>query len=71
MNCPSCLKKLLWGGEHSYDDHGLEGDGIVSNSSCANKECKVDVVVVYESMKSWQDELYEKIKDDKNYNTLK
>jgi len=27
--------------------------------------------VVYESIKSWQDELYEKIKDDKNYNTLK
>ena len=50
MNCPNCLEKLLWGGEHGYDAHGLEGNGTVSNSSCTNKECKVDVVMVYENI---------------------
>jgi hypothetical protein len=50
MNCPKCLKKLLFGGEHDYDDHGLEGDGIVCNSTCTNKECTVDVVMVYQSV---------------------
>ncbi len=50
MNCPNCLKKLLWGGDHDYEDHGLEGDGIVSNSTCTNEECEVDVVMVYQSI---------------------
>lgn len=71
MKCPKCLEQLIWGGDHDYDDHGLEGDGIVSNSTCVNKKCSVDVVMIYDDMNSWKDELYEKIKDDKNYNTFK
>ena len=41
MKCPSC------GRDHSYDDYGMEGEGIVSNSTCANSECDVEDVLVY------------------------
>jgi len=47
MNCWHCKKKLIWGGDHSYEDCGTEGDGIVSNLSCPNEECGVEQVLVY------------------------
>ena len=43
----NCKKDLVWGGDHSYDDYGLEGDGIVSNYSCYNNECSVETVIIY------------------------
>ena len=45
MNCWHCNTKLIWGGDFSYEDYGLEGDGIVSNLSCPNKKCNADVLV--------------------------
>ena len=43
MNCPDCDLELIWGGDHTYEDYGLEGEGIVSNLSCSN--CDVSVLV--------------------------
>ena len=55
MNC-SCGDDLVWGGDHSYEDYGLEGDGIVSNLSCSNNDCEVEVVYVYKSFNKGKDE---------------
>ena len=38
MKC-FCDKELIWGGDHDYEDYGLDGSGIVSNLSCQNEEC--------------------------------
>ena len=45
----SCGDALIWGGDHSYEDYGIEGEGIVSNLSCADDNCEVDVVYIYKS----------------------
>tara|TARA_Y100000004_G_scaffold110626_1_gene124121 strand:- start:166 stop:336 length:171 start_codon:yes stop_codon:yes gene_type:complete len=36
MDCWFCNDgtKLIWGGDHDYEDYGLEGEGIVANLSC-------------------------------------
>ena len=47
MKCPKCEKELLWGGEDDYECYGVEGDGIVSNSTCSNDECDVEMVIIY------------------------
>jgi len=43
--CIDCKKILIWGGDHSYEDEGLEGDGIVTNYSCSNKSCNITILV--------------------------
>ena len=45
MNCWHCMSELIWGGDHSYEDCGMDGDGIVSNLSCSNDKCNVFVLV--------------------------
>ena len=35
MKCWHCNSEVIWGGDHSYEDYGREGDGIVSNLSCS------------------------------------
>jgi hypothetical protein len=47
MECWHCEMELIWGGDHSYEDYGHEGDGIVSNLSCPNEECNCTVLVYY------------------------
>ena len=55
MKCPNCEKELNWGGDHDYEDYGYdgreeyseEGEGIVSNSTCNNDDCDVDMVIIY------------------------
>ena len=42
MKCP-CGAKLIWGGDHTFEDCGHEGEGIVSNLSCPN--CDVFVLL--------------------------
>jgi hypothetical protein len=49
MNCYVCDSKLIWGGDHSYEDYGLEGEGIVTNLSCSNGDCSCESVLVYDS----------------------
>ena len=35
MNCWHCQPKLIWGGDHTYEDYCIEGEGIVTNLSCS------------------------------------
>ena len=35
MKCWHCNEEVIWGGDHNYEDHGMEGEGIVSNLSCS------------------------------------
>ena len=43
MDCWHCNAELIWGGDHDYEDYGLEGGGIVSNLSCSKCEASVEV----------------------------
>mgnify|MGYP003119048297 CR=1 FL=1 len=45
----SCGTELIWGGDHTYEDYGIDGDGdgMVSNYSCPSDECNVETVLVY------------------------
>ena len=47
MNCMHCKSNLIWGGDHTYEDYGMDGDGIVSNLTCPNDNCGVETVLVY------------------------
>lgn len=38
-NCWFCGSEMIWGGDHSFDDYGIEGNGIVANLSCSNDKC--------------------------------
>jgi len=35
MKCWHCNSEVIWGGDHSYEDYGIPGEGIVSNHSCS------------------------------------
>ena len=50
MNC-KCDTELIWGGDHDYEDYNLDGEGIVSNLSCPNNNCDVEVVYIYQNLK--------------------
>ena len=50
-SCPNCNKELLWGGDHTYEDYGLEGDGMVTNCTCHNEECDITDVLIYQEYK--------------------
>ena len=43
MNCWHCQAELIWGGDHDYEDYGVEEEGIVTNLSCP--KCKAFVLV--------------------------
>jgi hypothetical protein len=45
MNCWHCQHELIWGGDHSFEECGHEGEGIVSNLSCPNQDCQAMVFV--------------------------
>ena len=47
MKCWHCDEEVIWGGDHDYEDYGMEGEGIVSNLSCPNKDCQVEFVYIY------------------------
>ena len=32
--CWFCGKEMIWGGDFSFEDYGMDGDGIVANLSC-------------------------------------
>ena len=50
MNCMHCKSNLTWGGDHTYEDYGMDGDGIVSKLTCPNDNCGVETVLVYCSL---------------------
>lgn len=31
--------EMIWGNDHSFEDYGIEGNGIVSEFSCSNPDC--------------------------------
>lgn len=35
MKCWHCQSDVIWGGDHSFEDYLLEGEGIVTNMSCS------------------------------------
>ena len=41
MNCWHCKTELIWGGDHDIEDD--ETYGMVTNLSCPNCKCHVDV----------------------------
>lgn len=51
MICPECKQEIIWGGDHTYEDYGLEGEGIVSNGSCPNEDCDVELILIYKTFK--------------------
>ena len=38
MNCWHCNSDVIWGGDHSFEDYNLDGEGIVTNLSCSKCE---------------------------------
>ena len=46
MNCWHCNTELVWGGDFTFEEYGLEGEGIVSNLSCPI--CPTYVEVYYD-----------------------
>lgn len=38
MNCWQCDSELIWGGDHSFSDYGMEEEGIVTNLTCPGCE---------------------------------
>jgi len=48
MKCPSCSCGMIWGGDHSYEDYGIDDeDGIVSNLACPAEGCSVETIIIY------------------------
>ena len=43
--CKTCGSETIWGGDHTLEDYGKEGEGIVSNYSCSNLECETTLLV--------------------------
>jgi|TARA_B110000285_G_C14666223_1_gene398254 hypothetical protein len=48
MTCPKCNKNMIWGGDHDYEDD--QKIGVVSNHTCPNEECSVDMVLIYDNL---------------------
>ena len=45
--CKECNIELTWGGDHTYEEYGLEGQGVVSNYNCADELCPIEMILVY------------------------
>lgn len=43
MKCWHCNTKLIWGGDFTFEDYGVDGEGIVTNLSCPKCEAYVEV----------------------------
>lgn len=54
FECFHCGERtLIWGGDHTFEDYGIEGEGIVQNLHCEN--CGADVMY-YVSMEEDDEE---------------
>ncbi len=47
IKCNMCSEDLIWGADHSYEDYGAEGEGIVGNYSCSNEDCSVEEILIF------------------------
>lgn len=51
MNCPHCNTEIIWGGDHTYEDLCIDDeDGIVSNYTCPNDDCQVELIEIYNAI---------------------
>lgn len=39
-NCWFCGSEMIWGGDHDFEDYGMEDEGIVANLSCSADGCE-------------------------------
>jgi hypothetical protein len=42
MKC-ECGGQIIWGGDDTFEDYGLDGEGMVSNGKC--QDCPISVLV--------------------------
>lgn len=47
MNCYHCEAELIWGGDNTFEDFDLDGEGIVTNLSCPKCDTFVEVYKPY------------------------
>ena len=52
MNCWHCNTELIWGGDHDYEDYGIDEEGIVTNLSCPNCDAFVEVYLPLDNDKT-------------------
>ena len=45
-----CDQELIHSGDHMYEECGYEGEGIVSNLTCPNDDCEVEVVYIHRKL---------------------
>ena len=45
MECWHCRENLVWNNDYSYEDYGLENEGIVTVLHCSNENCNAYVEV--------------------------
>ena len=43
MKCYNCGSVVIWGGDHTFEDYGLNGEGIVTNLSCS--KCNAEYLI--------------------------
>ena len=43
MNCWHCNEEVIWGGDHTFEDYCMDGEGIVSNLKCS--KCPADYLI--------------------------
>lgn len=51
MICGNCgSDKVIWGGDHDFEDHGLDGIGIVSNYHCPDCHASILMYVPHDEV---------------------
>lgn len=51
MNCWHCKNELIWSNDFSYEDYGLEGEGIISVLHCSGCNAMVEVYLSLDEIK--------------------
>lgn len=51
MKCPQCQEIIIWEEDHDYEEHNLEGDGVIGVYICKNTECAVSDVYIFTLLK--------------------
>lgn len=47
--CWFCGSELIWGNDFSFEDYGLEGEGVVANLSCPSCGAVADFYSKFEN----------------------
>ena len=47
MKCYICESELGWCSDHTFEDHCMDGSGIVTTLECGNDKCDVTIVRVF------------------------